>query len=157
PRFSPDRRETHILQEVPVEPSVLGARELDGFHIYVPVNLDGHEIKALIDTGATTSALRKDNAEGIFGLSLGSAETPEQGTLNGEAGLKTYSHMFKNLSFGPVSVSDIRLSIIPNAMNRNIDPMPLVANRTQTERNLVNGPDFIIGMDVLKRLRLYFA
>jgi tetratricopeptide (TPR) repeat protein len=123
----------------------------------VPVSLDGHQIKAIIDTGATSTALRKDKAEQLFGLSMGSAEAPENGTLNGETGLKTYRHRFKSLSFGTVSIENAVLTIIPNAMNRNIDPRPLVADRAKTERDLVNEPELILGMDILRRLRLYFA
>jgi predicted aspartyl protease len=157
PRFSPDHRETDILKQVTVHAADLAAQELDGFHIYVPVTLDGHVIRAWIDTGATTTALRKDDAEQLFGLVPGSPDTPERGVLNGEASLKTYSHRFKNLAFGPVSIAGPRLAIIPNAMGRNIDPQPLVADRAKTERDLVMEPDLILGMDVLRRLHLYFA
>jgi predicted aspartyl protease len=153
-RFSRDRRETNILQEVPVTAPV---QDGEGLHIFVPVMLDGHQIKALIDTGATSTALRIDIAEQRYGLVMGSAHTPVKGTLNGEASLKIYSHLFKSLSFGDVSVSNPRLTIIPNAMGRNGELTPLAADRTKTERDLVNTPDLIIGMDVLRRLRLYFA
>jgi tetratricopeptide (TPR) repeat protein len=131
--------------------------DMRGANIFVPVMLDGHEIKALIDTGATNTALRMDEAERLFGLSMGSADTPEKGTLNGEASLKIYSHQFKNLSFGTVNIADVRLSIIPNAMGRNVDLTPLVWDRTKTERDLVNEPELILGMDVLRRLHLYIA
>ena len=153
-RFSRDHRETNILQEVPVEAPV---PDKEGLHLFVPVMLDGHQIKALIDTGATSTALRIDVARELYGLTMGSADTPAKGDLNGQAGLKIYSHLFKSLSFGDVSVSNPRLSIIPNAMGRNVDLTPLVGDRTKTERDLVNEPDMIIGMDVLRRLRIYFA
>jgi tetratricopeptide (TPR) repeat protein len=42
-------------------------------------------------------------------------------------------------------------------MGRNAGLTPLVANRAKTERDLVNEPELIIGMDVLRRLRLYLA
>ncbi len=156
-RSNPDHRDRSPLREVAVKPSELGRRELDGFHIYVQVMLDGHGIKALVDTGATGSALSTDMAEKLFGLTMGTGETPVQGNLNGDASVKTYSHRFKSLSFGTVSISDPRLVIIPNAMNRNIIPQPLVADRTKTERDLISQPDMILGMDILRRLRLYFA
>jgi hypothetical protein len=156
-RSDPDHRDRSPLHEVAVKASELGRRELDGFHIYVQVMLDGHDIKALVDTGATGSALSKGMAEKLFGLTMGTPDTPVQGNLNGDASVKTFSHRFKSLSFGTVSISDPRLTIIPNVMNRNIDPQPLVADRTKTERDLINQPDLILGMDVLRRLRLYFA
>lgn len=128
-----------------------------GFHITVPVTLDGHQVKALLDTGTADSALRMDDAEGIYGLRLGSPDTPARGNLNGDTSLKTYSHLFKSLSFGTISINNQRLLIFPNAMGRNAAPSQLVANRARTERDLVNAPEMILGMDILKRLRIYFA
>ncbi|HWY61633.1 MAG TPA: aspartyl protease family protein [Rhizomicrobium sp.] len=156
-RFTRDGRETNILRETPIAPSALTALQSQGFHIFVPVTLDGQEIKALIDTGATNTALRMDIAQRRYGLVMGSEGTPGIGNLNGEAGLKIYSHLFKSLSFGDVIVSNPHLTIIPNAMGRNGDLTPLAADRTKTERDLVNAPELIIGMDVLRRLRIYFA
>jgi tetratricopeptide (TPR) repeat protein len=50
-----------------------------------------------------------------------------------------------------------RLAILPTAVCRNITPTQLVGDRTKTERDRVNAPELIIGMDVLRRLRIYFA
>jgi predicted aspartyl protease len=171
--FSPDHCPGHVVYwtapavaVVPItlqrsRPSPLsrleGGSEPIGLHILVPVTLDGHEIKALIDTGAATTSLRMDDATHMYGLTLGSPDTPEKNNLNGDASLKTYSHLFKSLSFGAVTVENARLTIIPNAMGRNIIPTQLVGDRTKTERDLVNTPELIIGMDVLRRLRIYFA
>jgi hypothetical protein len=119
------------------------------------VTLDGQQIKGLLDTGANGTALRKDIAEQRFGLVMGDAGTPVNGDLNGDVSLKTYSHLFKSLSFGDVTVANPRLTIIPNAAGRNADRTPLVADRAKTERDLINGPELTIGMDVLRRLRLY--
>jgi predicted aspartyl protease len=127
------------------------------FHIIVPVMLDGHELKALVDTGATGTSIRMDLAERLFGLTMGDAETPQRDTINGDAAFKTYNHQFKHLSFGDVAVENARLAIIPNVMGRNADLAPLVAGRTKTQRDLINTPEMIIGMDVLRRLRIYFA
>ena len=131
--------------------------DMRGANIFVPVMLDGHQVRALIDTGATNTALRADEAERLYGLTMGSADTPENGALNGNAALKTYTHQFKSLSFGDVKITDLTLSILPNAMGRKADLTPLVRDRTRTERDLVNEPELILGMDVLRRLHLYIA
>lgn len=157
-RANPDHRDRSPVTERPISASALATNApLQGFHIFVPVTLDGHVFKALIDTGANNSALSLDKAKEIYGLVMGSPDTPENGNLNGDATVKIYSHLFQNLAFGSVSVTNPRLTIMPNAMNRNVDLAPLVADRTRTERDLVNQPDMIIGMDVLRRLRLYLA
>jgi predicted aspartyl protease len=104
-------------------------------HIYLPVTLEGHEIKALIDTGATTSFLRDETAQRVFGLSLGSADTPEMGTLNDTA-LKTYRHIFKSLAFEGVSSHNAPVIIA---------------------KGKVPDADMLVGMDVLRHLHLYIA
>jgi predicted aspartyl protease len=156
-RFSRDGRESNVLQEVPIARPTEDPSNPQGFHIIVPVTLDGQQIKALLDTGANGTALRKDIAEQRFGLVMGEPGTPVNGDLNGQVSLKTYSHLFKSLSFGDVTVANPRLTIIPNAVGRNADRTPLVADRAKTERDLINGPELTIGMDVLRRLRLYIA
>jgi predicted aspartyl protease len=156
-RFSGDGRDTSVLREVPTARPAENPSNPQGFHIFVPVTLDGQQIKALLDTGANGTALRKDVAEQRFGLVMGEPGTPVNGDLNGDVSLKTYSHLFKSLSFGDVTVASPRLTIIPNAMGRNAELTPLVADRAKTERDLINGPELTIGMDVLRRFRIYFA
>ena len=71
-----------------------------GYDMSVPVTMDGHELRADIDTGATTTALLMDTAKGFYNLTMGDTDTPEAGNLNGDANLKIYRHTFKSLSFG---------------------------------------------------------
>ena len=129
----------------------------DGLHIFVPVTLDGHAVRALVDTGATYTALRMDIAQRLYGLSMGSADAPENGTLNNDPTLKTYSHIFKSLSFGNLAVNNPRATIIPNAMGRNADRAERQVDRSITENIPLDAPELIIGMDVLRKLHIYMA
>jgi hypothetical protein len=129
----------------------------DGFHLTVPVTLDGHEIKATIDTGATKTNLRMDLAERTYNLTMSTPDTPDHGFLNGDTSLKTYSHVFKTLTFGDVAVNNPNITIIPNAAGRNADRAQLVADRTKSEKDFINVPELIIGMDVLSSLHIYVA
>jgi Aspartyl protease len=137
-------------------PAVMGIT-MDGFHMIVPVMLDGHPERALIDTGAGYTLIEQDEEERVFGLTLGDADTPVKGVLNGDATLKTYSHRFKTLSFGDVTVSNPLVAIVPNAVGRNADKAQLVGDRTKSEKDLLQKQDMIIGMDVLRKLHLYIA
>ena len=154
--FSPDHCPGHVVYWSAPAVAVVPIK-LEGLHITVPVTLDGQTLPALIDTGATTTSLRMDEARELFNLIMGSADTPVNGDLNGDATLKTYSHQFKSLAFGDVTVSNPSIAIVPNAMGRNLDLTPLVGDRTKTERDRVNAPEVILGMDVLRRLRIYLA
>lgn len=129
----------------------------DDHAIIVTAMLDGRPIRAMLDTGSTDTALRMDIAQKGFGLTMGAKDTPESGTLNGDASLKTYRHMFQSLSFGGVAVSNPRIVIMPNAAGRNAERIPSGASRTRSEKDLVNAPELIIGMNVLRKLHVYMA
>jgi predicted aspartyl protease len=121
------------------------------FHITVSVQIDGQQFDALIDTGATGTTLRSDVAQSKLNLTLGDADTPAAGTLNGVASLVTYRHTFKNLAFGDVAVINPRVTIIPA-----ITPPRVVSGVPRRQLGPLD-PEVIIGMDVLRKLHLYMA
>ncbi len=104
--------------------------------IKVPATLDGHEVQAVLDTGTTTTTLRADLAEKLYGLTLGSPDTPEHGVVNGDRSHKAYRHRFTSLAFGDIAVTN---------------PQVLITSSKS------NFPELIIGMDVLRRLHIYAA
>ena len=129
---------------------------LQGTHIIVPVTLDGQALDAVIDTGAGGSDLRIDVAQRLFMLPLGDADTPENGILNGVAALKTYRHVFKSLTFGSVTITNPGLTLIPDMMGREAQSSADL-NRPVRALAGAGAPKMIIGMDVLRRMHLYFA
>jgi hypothetical protein len=154
--FTPDHC-PGAIQYWPGPPPSMMPITMDGFHMIVPVMLDGHRERAVIDTGASSTLIQQDEEERVFGLTLGDADTPQSSNLNGDATLKTYSHRFKTLSFGDVSVTNPLVRIIPNAAGRNADKEQLVGDRTKSEKDLLSKQDMIVGMDVLRKLHLYIA
>lgn len=124
---------------------------LEGTHIVVPVTLDGQVMDAILDTGASTTTLQVEYAQRLFMFPLGDAQTPESGVLNGVSSLKTYRHIFQSIAFGTLTVHNLRVALIPDAMGRGGDP-------SRTQSALTNAaPKMIIGMDVLRRLHIYIA
>jgi hypothetical protein len=119
--------------------------------------LDGREMRADIDTGASGTDLYRDTAKGFYNLTMGDTDTPEIGKLNGDADLKVYGHVFKSLSFGSIAVNNPHINIIPKEMGRDLSKVGLGGSRVRTERDLIDQPDLIIGMDVLRKLHLYIA
>jgi hypothetical protein len=56
-----------------------------------------------------------------------------------------------------VTVNNPELTLIPNAVGRNMDKAQLVGDRTKSEKDLLNIQEMIIGMDVLRKLHMYAA
>ena len=130
---------------------------MEGFHIFVPVTLDGHELSAAIDTGENRTSMTADEAKQLFSLDLGSEDTPEAGGVNGNTSLKVYTHIFNGLALGDIAVNNPKVAIVPNIVSNNADLAPLVGDSAKTETKPLNRPDLIIGMDVLRQLHVYFA
>jgi predicted aspartyl protease len=130
---------------------------LEDGHLTVPATLDGRTYKAIIDTGADDSTLRMDIAQRSYDLVMGSPDTPESDILNGEKDLKVYSHIFKSLTFGDITVNNPHMSIIPDAVKRKGDTAQQTGNRARLVRDEIVGPEMIIGMNVLRRLHIYMA
>jgi len=112
----------------------------DTTHIAIPVTLDGHEIKALVDTGGGPSALMSlDTAEDMFDLK---DDDPKLEHVPGPNGIKTArKYPFKTLAFGDVQVNNPQVVLVP-------------------DRDAKMGPDrpkMIIGIGILRQLHMYIA
>jgi predicted aspartyl protease len=156
--FSPDHCDGQVVYWT--DPNSVGIIPMDrvsGFHIRLTVTLDGHEESAILDTGASYSTLGMTEAKRVFDITPGDAQTPEHGTLNGDATLKVYTHRFTNLSFGDLTVKNPLIVIIPEVVGRNGDHDQLVGDRTKSEKDRLEKQDMIIGMDVLRKLHVYVA
>jgi hypothetical protein len=72
--------------------------------LLAPIRLDGHELTALVDTGASTSLI---NARGLYRLGLTPqrlAHDPVIGDLGLGGMLKVHEHRFTDLRFGPLTL-----------------------------------------------------
>jgi len=124
-------------------------------HIVLPVELEGRTIKAILDTGASNSTLRRIVAENEFGLKLGSADAPAAGDLNGEAGSMVWRHSFKTLTFEGIAVFNPLFVIIPDRAKNHFDDKELGSLISHPDEQAE--PDILLGMNVLRRLHLYIA
>lgn len=122
----------------------------------VDVELDDRTLTALAQTGARISVIHSAAAQD-FGLTLGDADTPYVGELAGKPGTRVYRHHFATLALGGVSLHDIDLFIVPDAPVSPGDDAPEIGSRIPRVSPRVSAPEMILGMDVLRRLHLYFA
>ncbi len=106
-------------------------------HLITPVEIDGHTLPAMLDSGASRSDFSLETARSLFGSALDAmrpATTPDA-----EPGLYTYP--FRKLSIGRVSVADPAIVIVPEG----------IAQRP------AGTPRLVLGMGVLRRLHLYIS
>jgi hypothetical protein len=129
-----------------------------GTDIRAKVMLDGHSFTANIDTGLDASTINSKAARDDFDVAADdpAPDAAQAGNRNGEdqpapSGTETVvvtglrrQHRFHSLTFGGVTVTNPLFVLKPGPLGPHKvgDPLP---------------PDITIGMNVLKRLHLYFA
>ncbi len=138
--FSPDHCEGRVVYWTKQPVSKIHLTRKDPVHITIPVTLDGHEIKALVDTGGGGSAVMSlDTAEDLFDLK---DDDPKLAHVPGPNGIRTARHYpFKQLSFGDVVVNNPQIVLVPD----------------RDARMGPEAPDMIIGISILRQLHLYIA
>lgn len=112
-------------------------------HISLPVALDGHDYRALLDTGATSSYLDKKAADGDFGLTAETATAMgASDTLDGKD-LPTFYHRFAMLDLGGLEF-------------RNPD-LAFSTGQEEGGWGQERMPSMILGMHQLRGLHFYIA
>jgi len=144
-------------------------------HIELPVVLDGHAILATLDTGAVHAVILRPVAEREFALVMGGSDTPAAArTLNNMPGATVWHHNFKELKIGAVTIAEPTFSIIPDLFNEaeNKAEAATAVSQAAKAAAATNAPaeavpaapakpeeyvmtDILVGMTVLKDLRLY--
>ena len=120
--------------------------------VSVEATLDGQTMQALIDTGASSSVLRLDEADAVLGRPVRSSELVRTGTGTSN-GLDFYKYPFKALTIGGIAVQNPDLIIATDKLGNLRQP-------EEIDRNGDNGlrsPPMILGMNVLRKLHLYIA
>lgn len=136
-------------------PFVLGN---DG-HIRIPVELDGHQFKALLDTGASQSTITFRAAESAFGITKDSPGVTKNGHINGDKKAEEYERTFKTLTLAGITFNNPKLAIIPDFMrNHQINEhQPQINSLIDTNPDTEGIDDIIVGLEELRHLHVYIA
>jgi predicted aspartyl protease len=136
--FSRDHCEGKVVYWTKEPVAKIALSRPDAAHITIPVTLDGHEIKALVDTGGGGSAVMSlDVAEDLFDLK---DDDPKLETVPGPNGIKTArKYPFKLLAFGDVQVLNPQIILVSD---RDAQMGP-------------RRPPMIIGIGILRQLHMY--
>jgi len=107
-------------------------------HIKLPLMLNGKEISAVIDTGASETFLSLRLAERLFDLSPKSSGMQLIGPASqkGDPEERAYRYQFQSLTMGDISFKNPWITLAPTAPS---------------------APDLILGMHQLHGLHLYFS
>ncbi|HYS45725.1 MAG TPA: retropepsin-like aspartic protease [Rhizomicrobium sp.] len=124
-------------------------------HIKLPVKIDGKEVTAEIDTGAPGTTMRADAAKRLFDIV---PESPGNVPLNAQGMAAAFGRVFSTLDFEGVAVQNPHIVIIPQLIGSK-DPNNSARTDSRARRvdDVEDQPDVLIGMDILKKLRLYIA
>lgn len=102
----------------PAVPAAVGAREVvvpagPGGHFSTDLDVNGRNVRGLIDTGATVVALNESTARRI-GLSLATLDySISVSTANGVA--KAASVTLKRIKVGSIAVDNVQAMVLPDA------------------------------------------
>jgi predicted aspartyl protease len=102
----------------------------------VAADLDGETVRTLIDTGSTVTFLQLEHAKRRFGISPQSPGVEPDGSAQVPSGksIETYRYMFKTLTISGIRFENVSVRL------GNFDDA-----------------DLVLGMNEIKKLRLYFA
>jgi len=138
-------------------PTVRTTMHNKGWHLHIPVTLDGHTYDAIFDTGSRHTIMRLPAARRDFDLHPDSPGMTPYRAINGDAFLTGYLHNFSKMSFGGMTVDNPEVMVVPDVMNRNADKSPMARNRAYRHNADLKLPELSLGMDVLKHLHLFMA
>jgi len=152
--FSPEHCPGHVVYwphaALGVTPMTFHKR-----HIRLPVQVDGKELRAEIDTGATNTTMMASAAKRVFDIV---PEMPGNVPLNTQGMAAAFGRVFSTLDFEGLAVRNPHIVIVPELIGSK-DPNN--GTRTDSRAKMVDDledrPDMLIGMDVLKKLHLYIA
>lgn len=109
--------------------------------VTVPVMIDGKELTGVIDTAAMGLSVKEAVAEKILGL---------------EAGMEGKTHT-GTLALGTIGLKNTKFNIVTNGAIEGGSAVASARNRSAAAQYALAQPELIIGMDLLRKLHVYFA
>jgi predicted aspartyl protease len=147
--------QTVAVVSMRVAGSPTGGAGVSTEHIIIPVTLDGKQLDAMLDTGATNNVLNLRVATDRFSLDVTAPDVQQIGQFNNNPSAKIYRKRFGTLSFEGVIITNPVLDLIPDLQTKALGDERRTGSLTRPpDRGL---PDLIIGMPVLSKTHMYIA
>ena len=136
--YSPDHCEGRVVYWTDSPVAVIPFRRDNGNHIVVDTQLDGRDLTAMFDTGAS----RSEADWGTVSSKLGLVETsPGVKKLSSDGPRARYSYPFKVLIFGGITVNNPDIGLATSSVSQ----MP------------AEQPALLVGINVMRQFHLYIA
>jgi predicted aspartyl protease len=125
-------------------------------HIDFTMQLDGHDLQSVLDTGTTNSWLRMKSAIQVFGLD---EDSPSMKRVSPDGAAEpVYQTTFKSLSAGGVSDTNPSVYVVAD----NEEKAFRMAHSEKSRDDPIYGARFeleplIVGMNVISKLHLFIA
>lgn len=127
------------------------------FHITLPVTVDGKSLTAMLDTGASRTAMNVNTAQAKLRVDTKAADVEKIGELKGAAFTASiYQRRFKTIAFGDVVIRDPMVALIPD-MTKNYYPSHTDVTSLIPDGQQGGLSDLLIGMSSLSKLHVYIA
>ena len=153
--FSPDHCDGRVVYWPAQAVGILPMKFYRQQSLRFPVTLDGKDLVAEMDTGASNVTMTYDAAERLFDWK---PDDPGDKVVGDTGNGKIYGHIFSRLDFQGVIVRNPRVVIYPNLIgSKDVGNGQQVGNRARNDDYVRDLPDILIGLDVLRRLHLYIA
>ena len=130
----------------------------DGVHIVLPVKVDGYDLRATLDSGASETVMYTRVARDL-GVDVDKGQATETGQLGANVNVRTYEHRFRLESIEGITVNNPMFSLIPD-LNTHMQEGPSIAGGNETRLGTPHtrtGDDMLIGMSILRHLHVYIA
>jgi predicted aspartyl protease len=154
--FLPDHCKGKVVYWRPDGVAAVPITIKDKSRLMVPVKLGDQTFNAMIDTGASRTTITMATAKRVFGLEPGSAGMTAYGNVNGDPKLASYTHVFPSLSFEGIAVTNPKVAITPDRAATS-DKSQQTMNRARTNGEFLETPEMLLGMDIMRHLRMYWA
>ena len=153
--MSPDHCEGKVVYWAP---AFLDADfTLSDERIVVPMTLDGKDIQAIVDTGASVTAINESVSVRLFGLDTQSKGIEHDPEAAPDSSLQ-YRHRFKVLSLAGLAINNPLIYIFPDLAQKSF--FQRHHDKTDFEPQYapqLSRTELLLGMNVLRKLHLYVA
>jgi predicted aspartyl protease len=130
--------------------------QLSEFHIKLLVTLDGHQLPAMLDTGASRTLVTMATAKRLFDF------VPDQkdviGFTNGDKNLPMYAHDFSSLSFGGITINHPHMGVVDQKFaSKDVNNNYSTGSHISRHLDDLNDTEVIIGLDTIRKFHIFVA